>query len=245
MNQVCKNTGNWLEMCESLSHAAVQQKFGFHEQVFSHQILGLKRLSIAVGTSGRDKSIISYCPFCGTNIATDFDYAAFIRQFGVDRARAILYSSQNRDIDNWYDEETKTFTQHKDGSDQPLINVPSISYAFAATIISQAGGVESARKILEAAPEFAAVVVRAYWNDATDEYHNTYYTMRDGVVVSVRNGIEPIGMKFHSYEAMLDNWRETYTDLNENTLLTINKVFHIELSDIYYALRIWDEENDL
>jgi hypothetical protein len=244
MNMACKNTGNWLEMCESLSNAAVHQKFGFHEQVFSNQILDLKRLTIAVGTTGNDKTIISHCPFCGTDIATDYDYPAFIQQFGEDRARSILYSSQSPDIDNWYDEETKTFSQHKDGSKQPLINVPSISYAFAATILSQAGGVDSARKILETAPEFAAVVVRAYWAESSD-YYNTFYTIRDGVVVGVRERIEPIGMIFHSYEAMLDSWRETYTDLNENTLLTINKVFHIELADIYYALRIWNEENDL
>ncbi|MBJ9425199.1 hypothetical protein [Acinetobacter seifertii] len=244
MNMACKNTGNWVEMCESLSHAAVHQKFGFHEQIFSNQILGLKRLTIAVGNSGNDKTIISHCPFCGINIATDYDYPAFIQQFGLERARAILFTSQNRDIDNWYDEETKTFSQYKDGSKQPLINVPSISYAFAATILSQAGGVDSARKILETAPEFAEVVVRTIWADSP-EIHNYFYTMRDGVVVAVREGIEPIGRVLHSYEEMLQHWRESYNDLNESSPVSINKVLCIELADLYYALRIWKQENDV
>lgn len=241
----CVNTGNWINMCEPLADAVVPQRFGFHEQVFSYQILDLKRLTIAVGSHGREKTLISHCPFCGTNVETEYDYPAFIKQFGFARAREIIFSSRNLLIDNWYDETTKTFSQYRDKANQNLINVPAISLAFAATVIKDAGGLESARHILKSAPKHAAVAVQAYW-EGNSECRNSFFSMRDGVVLqALANGhFAPIGQIFHSYDAMLDSWRNSFSDLNES-LLTLNKVLCFELTDLEIALFIWEQENDL
>nr|WP_312323966.1 hypothetical protein [Acinetobacter oleivorans] len=237
----CVNTGNWINMCEPLADAVVPQRFGFHEQVFSYQILDLKRLTIAVGPHGRDKTLISHCPFCGTNVETDYDYPAFIKQFGYARAREIIFSSRNLLIDNWYDETTKTFSEHRDKSNPNLINVPAISLAFAATVIKEAGGLEHARQIFKTAPRHAAVMIRAFW-DGNPESHDSFYSMPDGVVhKALSNGhFEPIKQIFHSYEAMLESWRENY----QKGLLKINKVLKIDLFDLEAALFIWEQENE-
>ncbi|WP_454667826.1 hypothetical protein [Acinetobacter calcoaceticus] len=242
----CVNTGNWINMCESLADAVVPQRFGFHEQVFSYQILDLKRLSIAVGSHGRDKTLISHCPFCGTNVETEYDYPAFIKQFGFDRAKKILFSSRNLRIDNWYDETTKTFSEHRDKSNPNLINVPAISLAFAATVIKEAGGLEQARQIFKSAPRHAAVMIRTYWDNRPDHVDN-FYSMGDGVVIGVAlNGrFEPVGDIFHSFEAMIEKMREIYSVKNECTDRTINKVLKVDLLELQVALLIWEEENEL
>ncbi|MDH2636812.1 hypothetical protein QDS01_18035 [Acinetobacter nosocomialis] len=245
MNQVCKNTGDWVEMCESLMDAAVYQKFGFHEQVFSNQILGLKRLAIAIGNSGNDKTIISHCPFCGTDIATDYDYPAFIQQFGFERAKKILFSSRNLLIDNWYDETTKTFSEHRDKSNPNLINVPAISLAFAATVIKEAGGLENAKEIFKSAPKVAAVMIRTYWNSA--DYIDNFYSISDGVVYKALDNfrLQQIEDTCHSYEEVIEKIRGKYSVENEATNLSIHKIMKIDLSDLQVALLIWEEENDL
>jgi hypothetical protein len=232
-------------MCEPLADAVVPQRFGFHEQVFSYQILDLKRLTIAVGPHGRDKTLISHCPFCGTNVETDYDYPAFIKQFGYARAREIIFSSRNLLIDNWYDETTKTFSEHRDKSNPNLINVPAISLAFAATVIKEAGGLESAKQIFKSAPKQAAVMIRTYW-DMKPHNVDTFYSMGDGVVikVSLEGRFEPVGEIFHSYEEMIEKMWEIYGVVNERTNFTINKVLKVDLFDLQVALFIWEQENE-
>ncbi|HCH7478847.1 TPA: hypothetical protein NM870_003475 [Acinetobacter baumannii] len=241
----CVNTGNWINMCEPLADAVVPQRFGFHEQVFSYQILGLNRLTIAVGPHGRDKTLISHCPFCGTNVETEYDYPAFIQQFGFARAREIIFSIRNQLIDNWYDETTKTFSQYRDRANPNLINVPAISLAFAATVIKEAGGLESAKVIIKNAPRVAAVMIRTYRNNNT-EYEDSFYSITDGVVYKACENfrLEQIEFTYHSYEEVIEKIRGKYSIESEATNLSIPKILKIDLFDLEVALLIWEQENE-
>lgn len=230
-------------MCEPLAATIGAQRLGFYEQVFTSQALNQSRLAIIVGTSAKNQSIISHCPFCGTNLATEYDYANYLNEFGVARAKAILQSCKNPQTDIWYDEETHIFSQHQPKTKSQLVNVPTISFAFAITLIQKAGGENKAREILKTAHELASVVVRVLWTDS-NEYSHYFYTQLDGVVVAVREAIEPLGMTFYSYDAMLQNWRETYGNLKANGNLSIENLIFIELEDLKYALNILDEENE-
>lgn len=241
----CVNTGNWINMCEPLADAVVPQRFGFHEQVFSYQILDLNRLTIAVGPHGRDKTLISHCPFCGTNVETEYDYPAFIKQFGFERAKQILFSSRNLRIDNWYDETTKTFSEHRDKSNPNLINVPAISLAFAATVIKEAGGLENAKEIFKNAPKVAAVMIRTYWNN-NSEYVDNFYSITDGVVYKACENfrLEQIEYICHSYEEVIEKIRGKYSIESEGTNLSNPKIMKIDLFDLDVALLIWEEESE-
>ena len=71
MTEKCVNTGNWIEMCESLADVTSNGFGGISAQVMSSRKLESRRLSIVAGRAKGNKVELNYCPFCGANIVTE------------------------------------------------------------------------------------------------------------------------------------------------------------------------------
>lgn len=72
MTKLCENTGNWLNMCESLVDVTSNGFGGISAQVMSSRKLESRRLSIVAGRAKGNKVELNYCPFCGVNIVTEY-----------------------------------------------------------------------------------------------------------------------------------------------------------------------------
>ena len=71
MTEKCVNTGNWIEMCESLTEATSKQYCDIQAQVMSVRSQNSSRLRIAVGRYKVNRVELSFCPFCGVDIRTE------------------------------------------------------------------------------------------------------------------------------------------------------------------------------
>ena len=71
MTEKCVNTGNWIEMCESLTEATSKQYGDIQAQVMSVRSQNYSRLRIAVGRYKVNRVELNYCPFCGVDIETE------------------------------------------------------------------------------------------------------------------------------------------------------------------------------
>ncbi len=72
MNKKCVNTGNWVEMCDSLNRCISDGMGDFDTQIRVRFSDSAERLAITAGRFKKNKVQISYCPACGENIETVF-----------------------------------------------------------------------------------------------------------------------------------------------------------------------------
>ena len=71
MSEKCVNTGNWLNMCESLSEVTRNEYGDIQAQRMSHRKINSARLQIVAGRFKKNRVALNYCPFCGVNIQTE------------------------------------------------------------------------------------------------------------------------------------------------------------------------------
>lgn len=76
MNEVkkeqCVNTGNWIEMCESLTEVTRNQYGDIQAQVMSARSQNASRLRIVAGRFKKNRVELNFCPFCGVDIVTEY-----------------------------------------------------------------------------------------------------------------------------------------------------------------------------
>ncbi|MDQ8951978.1 hypothetical protein RFH42_03290 [Acinetobacter rudis] len=70
MTEHCKNTGNWLEMCEALSEVTRNEYGDIQAQRMSHRAADSVRLQIVAGRFKKNRVVLNHCPFCGVDIRT-------------------------------------------------------------------------------------------------------------------------------------------------------------------------------
>ena len=71
MSEKCVNTGNWLNMCESLSEVTRNEYGDIQAQRMSHRKINSARLQIVAGRFKKNRVALNYCPFCGVDIRTE------------------------------------------------------------------------------------------------------------------------------------------------------------------------------
>ena len=69
----CINTGNWIEMCPTLSEVSTRGVAYFEQVVMHSGTFNSQRLLVAVGDNNRGRVQLDYCPFCGSSIETKQD----------------------------------------------------------------------------------------------------------------------------------------------------------------------------
>lgn len=67
--EICKNTGNWIEMCDFLKEVTTNNYGDIEAQVMSNRGKNSRRLRIVAGKL-KNKVEFNHCPFCGVNIET-------------------------------------------------------------------------------------------------------------------------------------------------------------------------------
>ncbi|WP_151775919.1 hypothetical protein [Acinetobacter colistiniresistens] len=72
MNNKCINTGNWVEMCDSLKKCIEENIGDLSTQVRTRFSDGANRLAITAGRFKKNKVGLAYCPACGEKIETEF-----------------------------------------------------------------------------------------------------------------------------------------------------------------------------
>lgn len=76
MNEVkkeqCVNTGNWIEMCDSLTEVTRNQYGDIQAQVMSARSQNASRLRIVAGRFKKNRVELNFSPFCGVDIVTDY-----------------------------------------------------------------------------------------------------------------------------------------------------------------------------
>ncbi|MFC2995145.1 hypothetical protein ACFODO_07640 [Acinetobacter sichuanensis] len=70
MSEKCVNTGNWLNMCESLKEVTTHHYGDIEAQVMTTRDRGSSRLEIVAGRFKKNRVALNYCPFCGADIIT-------------------------------------------------------------------------------------------------------------------------------------------------------------------------------
>ncbi|RYL25076.1 hypothetical protein [Acinetobacter piscicola] len=70
MSEKCVNTGNWLNMCESLKEVTTHHYGDIEAQVMTVRDRKSSRLEIVAGRFKKNRVALNYCPFCGANIVT-------------------------------------------------------------------------------------------------------------------------------------------------------------------------------
>lgn len=67
---MCKNTGNWIEMCEALIEVTTHEYGDIQARIMTHRETGSVRLQVVAGRFKKNRVELNYCPFCGVNIET-------------------------------------------------------------------------------------------------------------------------------------------------------------------------------
>ena len=71
MSEQCKNTGNWIEMCNALTEVTRNEWGDIQAQRMSHREIKSARLQIVAGRFKKNRVVLNHCPFCGVDIRTE------------------------------------------------------------------------------------------------------------------------------------------------------------------------------